>query len=407
MPDTSYAFTDPRAQTVWAKHLFDYSMPNIMLSALMGQTSNDFFHVDKNLTKKAGGDVVFKARQRLTGAGVGDDGDTTDNAQQIKRRNMNVQVHERATRTQSAGKFSEQLTDSKFREDSKLELGDWITEALENDLATCAAGLYNENSSSGAVQTINESYPTAQRIFYGGQTVAGVISNSGASYLTDALLTASADATANLCGTKLLEMIKRLAIAASPRFAGGRIKDLSKATPDDIRTGTGLPQAGRFFLVFLHPLQIKSIRAETGTDGWKVATAEAQVRGNLNPIFSGAAFMWDGMIIWEYDRVPIRTGASGTSLAEGFLLDDTRTATTDACALNRSVARGMLFGAQAICFAWAQFPGWYEDYYDVNKPVVKTDMLYGLRRTNFNAHGTTTPGQDESIYCFDTEVIRD
>jgi len=406
MADTSYAFTDPRAQTVWEKFLFDYCMPNIMLSPLMGQTSNDFIHVSKDLTKKPGGEVVVKARQRLSGAGVGDDGDTTNNAQQIKRRNMSILIHERATRTQSAGKFSEQMTDSKFREDSKLELGDWITEIMENDLVTAAAGLYNENSSSGDIETINESYPTTARIYYGGQNADGTLGNSGTSYGTDALLTAGTQAN-NLCGTRLLELIKRKAITSQPRFAGGRVKDLSKATAKDIRTGAGLPQVGRFFFVFLHPLHIKAVKAETATTGWKAMVAEAQERGNINPIFSGAAFLWDGMIVWEYDRVPMRTGAGGTLLAEGFLLNAGRTATTDACATGRSVARGMLFGAQALCFAWAQFPGWYEDYYDVNKPVVKTDMLYGVKRTTFNAHGTSTPGQDEAIYCFDTEVITD
>jgi len=404
--DTSYAFTDPRAQTIWSKNLFDYCMPNIMLSPLMGQTSNDFIHVDKDLTKKSGGTIVFKARERLTGAGEGDDGDTTNNAQQIKRRNMSLLVHERATRTQSAGKLSEQLTDSKFREDSKLELGDWITEAIENDLVTSCAGLYNENSSSGDIQTINESYPTSSRIYYGGQSAAGTLGNSGVTYGTDALLTAGTQAN-NLCGTLLLELIKRKAIAAQPRFAGGRIKDLSKATPNDIRSGQGLPQAGRFFFVFLHPLQIKAIKAESGTIGWKAMCAAAQERGNINPIFSGAAFMWDGMICWEYDRVPVRTGAGGTTLAEGFLLNAGRTATNDACATGRSVARGMLLGANALAFGWAQFPGWYEDYYDVNKPIVKTDMLYGVKRMIFNAHGGTTAGQDEAIYCFDTEVITD
>jgi len=60
-----------------------------------------------------------------------------------------------------------------------------------------------------------------------------------------------------------------------------------------------------------------------------------------------------------------------------------------------------------LAFGWAQFPGWYEDYYDVNKPIVKTDMLYGVERCIFNAHGTSTPGQDEAIYCFDTEVVTD
>ncbi len=34
-------------------------------------------------------------------------------------------------------------------------------------------------------------------------------------------------------------------------------------------------------------------------------------------------------------------------------------------------------------------------------------MLYGVKPTIFNAHGTETPGSTEAIYCLDTEVIVD
>lgn len=401
--ETSYAFTDPRAQTIWAKKLFDYAMPNIMLSALMGNNSNAFIHVDKELLKKTGATIVFKARQRLENVGVGDDGDTTGNEGQIKRRNMSLVVHERANSTVSAGKMSEKLTDSKFREDSKMELGDWVTECIEDDTATAIFGLYNENSSSANIQTINESYPTSSRIYYGGQSAAGTLANSGASFTTDALLTADTTAN-NLMGTHLLSAIRRRAVAAVPRFKGGKVPDLSKQTDADIRDGVSGPLVGVFYTVLLHPFQIKAIRDETGTSGWAVMTSEAQKRGNLNPIFTGAAFLWDGMICWEYDRVPTRTGADGTTLAEGFLLNAGRTATTDACANGRSVARAVLMGAQACCFGWGMLPEWGEDYVDVNKGKVKVDLIYGVHRTVFNEHGTSTPGQDESLYCIDTEI---
>ena len=406
MPATSYAFADPRAQTIWEGHLFDYSVANHIFGPLMGKTHNAFIHVNKELTTKKGGTIVMKARERLAGAGQGDDGNTSGNAQQIKRRNMSLTVHTRMTRTESAGKMSEQLTDSDFREDSKVELGDWIKEALENDINTASWGGYNVNSSSGDIETINESAPSSARIYRGGQAADGTLGNGGATYATTALMTAGTQAN-NLMGMKLMEMIKRRALAATPRFRGSMVPDLSKADADDIRDGVPTATEGIYFLVLVNPLGIKAIRAETGEAGWRLITASAQVRGDKNPIFSGAAFLWDKMIFWEYDRSPTRTGAGGTTLAEGFTLNADRDATTDAAANARTASRAVLMGADALALGWAQNPAWAEDFEDANIPFIKTDMLYGVKRMRFNAHGTTTPGQDEAIYVIEHEVIAD
>jgi len=401
--ETSYAFTDPRAQTVWAKKLFEYAMPNVLLAALMGKNANAFIHVSKELVEKVGATIIFKARQRLDNAGVGDDGDTRNSEGQIKRRNMTLVVHERANSTVSAGRMSEKLTDSNFREDSKLELGDWVTECIEDDTATAIFGLYNENSSSGDIETVNENYPSDNRIYYGGQNADGTLANSGASFTTDALLTADTTAN-NLMGTNLLSAIRRRAVNAQPRFRAGKITDLSKQTPHDVRHGIPGPLVGEFFIVLLHPYHIKAIRAESGTTGWAAMVAAAQNRGNQNQIFTGAAFIWDGMVCWEYDRCPTRTGAGGTTLAEGFKLNAGRTATSDACANGRTVARAALLGSQGCCFGWGMFPQWSEDFVDNNKGKIKVDMIYGAERTGFNAHGTSTRGEDEAIYIIDTEV---
>jgi len=407
MPATSFAFADPRARTIWSTAVYVYGLQNMFFTGMMGKDKNSLIHVNTDLTTKKGGTIICESRNPLSGSGVGDDGNTTGSEEALKRRNMSLVVHERAHSYVSAGKMSEQLTSTDVREDGKEDLGEWLSEALENDIVTAAAGLYNENSSSSAIETINESYPTSDRIYYGGQTAAGALGNNGVSYGTDALLTAGTQAS-NLAGTLIMESIKRRCMAAKPKFRPVIVRNLSGANPDDIRSGKFRgPVLAKIMIVLMHSLQIKAIKAETGNNGFRAMVSAAQVRGNLNPIFTGAEFYWDGMLVFEYDRIPIRTGAGGETLAEGFLLDAGRTATSDACATGRSVARALFMGALAISFGWAQKPDWSEDYVDNNKPKIKVDMLYGVKRTIFNTHGTSTAGSDEAIYCLDTEVIVD
>jgi len=376
---------------------------------MMGKDENSLIHVNTDLTTKKGGTIICESDDPMSGAGQGDDGNTTGREESIKMRNMSLTVHERAHSVVSAGKMSEQLTSTDIREKAKRSLGVWVSEALENDIVTAASGLYNENSSSAVIQTINESYPTSDRIYYGGQSAAGTIGNSGVSLLTDALLTAEGTSSDFYAGTVIMEAIKRRCIAATPKFRPVIIPNLSGANPDDIRSGKFRgPVLAKVMIVLMDPLQLKAIKAETGNNGYRAMVSAAQVRGNLNPIFTGAEFYWDGMLVFEYDRIAKRTGVTSlTGLANGFLLNAGRTATTDALANGKTVARALFMGAQAMSFGWAQKPGWSEDFVDNNKPKVKVDMLYGVKRTNFNAHGTSTPGSDEAIFCLDTMVAVD
>lgn len=400
---SSFAQGDPRTQTMWSKKTFVYALQMMGLTMMMGDSKDSLIQVDNGLEKRKGTTIIFESRSPMSAPGQGDDGNTTGQEESLKRRNMSLIVHERSHSYVSAGKISEQRTYTDVREDGKEDLGEWFAEALENDLITAACGLYNENSSSSAIATINESYPTTNRIYYGGQSLDGTTNPATTSYSTDALLTAGT-VTNNLMGTLVLEKIRRKAMAATPRFRRVKVHDLSKFNPDDARGGIAGPLIGRYVMGLLHPLQIKSIKAESGSIAYKAMTAEAQRRANLNPLFSGASFLWDGILVWEYDRIPTRTGAGGTSLAEGFSLNAGRTATDDAAVSGRTIARALIWGAQGMVFGWAQRLEWSEDFVDNNKPKVKVDAIYGTSRTIFNAHGTETPGETEAIYAIDTEV---
>ena len=101
------------------------------LTMMMGDTKDALIQVDNGLQKRAGTTIIFESRSPMSGAGVGDDGNTTGNEEGLKRRNMSLIVHERAHSYVSAGKISEQRTATNVREDGKEDLGEWIAEAME------------------------------------------------------------------------------------------------------------------------------------------------------------------------------------------------------------------------------------------------------------------------------------
>jgi len=394
--------------------MFLYALQNSRMSMLMGKSPDSIIHVNTDLTTRAGGTIIFELKDPLSSGGVGDDGDTTNNEESMTIGNMSLVVHERAHAVKSNGMMSEQLTSVRkvdgFRRDARRRLGDWIkNNVLENDLITCAAGLYNENSGGSAIQTINESYPASDRIWYGGQSVGSspALGNSGANYADDGALTAGTTSS-NLFGTLVISKVRSLALEATPRFTPGAFRQPSSSAEKDIRFDTMKPTVGNFFVILVHPGQRETMRSEIGTNGWAQLTALCRAQSDNHPVFTGGNVLWDGCIVVEYDRIPKRTGAGGVdgsaTLAEGFLLNAGRSACDDAVASGDKVCRALLLGAQALCFGWAAYPGWFEDYVDCNKLKVKTDMIYGAGKTKFNAHGGETPGSEHAVYAIDTEV---
>ncbi len=411
MADTSFAFGDPRAQTVWSPRLFNDALELIRFKSLMGSSPQDIILVDQDLTRKAGGTVILECVDELSGAGVGDDGDTTNAAQQITFKNQSVVVHTRATRTQSAGMQSMQLTSlntSKFRQVSKEQLAKLLAQWMENDIRASLTGEYNENVSSSAIETVNEVYPESTRILYQGQTVdASPVLDASGPYTTDATVSAATKAS-NLFGTLVIKRAKMLATMADPAFQPARYFQVSpgkeRSANFDIQKGNQGPLIGDFFHCFASPYQIDSMKSEIGTIGWAAMQQAAAQRGNDNPVFTGAASLVDGVVVHEYPRIPYRTGAGATTLAEGFLLNAGRTATTDPVASGYTIARALFLGANAGLFGWANPFGWWEDYYDLNKPIVKTEGIYGTKVNQWNEHGGTTNKAAVARYCIDTHI---
>jgi len=181
--------------------------------------------------------------------------------------------------------------------------------------------------------------PTTNRNIFGG----------------DATATTDIDASDTM-SVALIEKAKRKARLVSPKVMG--INDKGKQR----------------YMLLMHDYQKKSLVAD---DAWKSAQYYAQVRGEKNPIFSGADGMIDGVVLHTYERV-VTYNTWGTGAITG--------------------ARALLLGRQAGVHAFGQLPKWYEKLFDFNRiPGVAVDIVWKAAKTVFNSEDLATIAIDTYI----------
>ena len=96
---------------------------------------------------------------------------------------------------------------------------------------------------------------------------------------------------------------------------------------------------------------------------WLAAQQNANVRGSKNPIFTGALGEYDGVILYEYERVSLSN--SGASSA--------------------NVCYNLLLGKQAACFAVARSAKHIEQTDDYGNVAGNGIAFYGaVEKTKFN-----------------------
>jgi N4-gp56 family major capsid protein len=392
--DTSILTANALSEQRWPKTLYKYAMKDMRLSALMGTDNEAVIQVNSELTKEAGDTLNFRLKAPLTESGQGDDGTLEGNEEALEFLNMPVILHERGHSIRSAGKMSEKRTSLQFRREFLLSLAEWKAEQLENDLLWALSGLGNEGFEVGVVSeidTVNELAPSTNRILRGGQAV------DSASVTLESTLGALGDASANdylnyLFGLQCISYLKRKAMLATPKIRPLRIR------------------GKKYYILLLHPYQVKDLKAQSGTNAWTNIQMNAGVRGLGNPlfqrIFDDAVGVYDDVIIWSYDRIETR--------AKTGFFDDTSDTVYATMADAGGVARALFLGAQAATLGYGQLPKKYEKDFDYNrKPGCAMDMIYGVKKSSFRNPGypidqdATTEGEDYGVIAMDTCFTRD
>jgi hypothetical protein len=366
----------------WSKKLFKYSWAEDVMRPFIGKGPNNIVELKSDLLGVAGDKVQFDIFALLTGNGQGDDGLYEANAEAMLSYKMDVVIHERGNSIILNGKMTEKRTIHNLRTQGRHQLGTWLSRKRSADIIAALSGLVagtfagqitgaiDVDAASAQIKTVSNGVkvsPTkganALRWFGGGQSAAGIVE----SVATDLLINSEA---LNLFGTAVISHVKRMA-------------EKTVQGPNDTTPGAALSpimpimiKGKKHYVMFIDSLQAKQLKNESA---WKTAQQSANIRGETNPIFSGAMGIWDGVVIHVSQLLHSRLGAGASALTEEFEADDVLTDTFQ-------VTRALFCGAQAACLAQGQYPSWKEKPLDFDtKMGVHTDVIYGVTKTIFNS----------------------
>ncbi len=288
--------------------------------------------IKEDLTKDQGDTITIPLLVKLTGAGVTGDSQLEDNEEDLTFYDFSVTIDQLRNGVRTPGLMAEQKRAFSMRNAAKVALKMWLKEKMDEEMFYALS--YG---------------PTANR-----RRVAGGRADMTAITTGDVLVTTD------------ISLCKRKAKLANPKIRPAII------------------DGREMFVVILHPYQSKALVAETA---WKNAQRDANVRGEKNPLFSGALGIWDGVIIHEHEMV--ETAASGAQLP----------GTAENCA--ETSARALFLGAQAGVYAYGKHPNWVEESFDYqNQTGFATAVIYEAAKTIFNS-------EDYGMIALDTYYAAD
>jgi len=334
--------------------------------------NNSIIVLKEELKKEKGDTINTRIIRPLAGRGVAGDSVLSGNEEAIQYFNMALTVNQRRHAVKVAG-MSAQRTFVDVLEDAKELLQLWLAEqVIETDSLLALSGLGNGVFDDQGTETLAAAAPSTYRHFVGGQTTAGVITNN-----TPTLSLASNDTTNELFGTAVISLLKRKAQSAGAGYP--KIRPI-------------LYKGKKYYVCLVHPYQMKALKQETT---WINAQKDANLKGEDNPIFSGAEGIYDGVLIHEYDRIETRLG-------DGVGTDPTTYFESDYPAASGVIcARALFLGAGALCFGNAKNSEMKDEEKDYgNQMGVSIGQICGFKKTQFN-------GVDYGVIACDTAVIGD
>ena len=343
MAATSYGVNAPQAVKLWSRKLFREALKNTTMSKYMGESSDSAIQI-LNDTKKGPGDTIYiNLRMQLTGAGIQGDSTLEGNEEALTLYRDTALIDQLRHAVRSGGKMSEQRIPFSVREEGRMGLQDWWADRIDTSIINQLTG------NTGQSDT---------RYTGNNATVAGTYSaTAGASRTIYLSGDGSTDASVTTTSTFTLSHIDKAVT-------------LAKTTTPLIRP---IMDAGNArYLMFLHPYQVRDLRAATTSNGSWIEIQKALLTGNGskdNPIYTGALGVYNGVVLVENVRIPSFTSAGGAATGR----------------------RAVLVGAQACAFAVGQDNNpekmsWVEELFDYeNQLGVSAGMIFGVKKTIFNS----------------------
>lgn len=294
---------------VWAKKVWHEGVKDSYFDKFTAMDGSNVVHQNKDLTNVKGDSVVFGLMMNLTGSGV------EGNRQKLSGSEDTLNIYDFTVQTQlvrnavSRFEADDQKSQYDMLKEIKVVLKQWLSDWLDDKLISKLS--YNPLST--------------ETVFSGA---AG----------TQSSLTANDKLT-----TTIISRAKRKAMLHSPKVQPIKVDGMDK------------------YIMLIHPWAARDLKDDPK---WLAAQQNANIRGSKNPIFTGALGEYDGVILYEYERVMCdNTGASSANVCHNLLL-----------------------GKQAACFAVARPAKHIEQMDDYGNIAGNGIAFYGaVEKTKFNS----------------------
>lgn len=293
---------------VWAKKVWHEGVKDSYFDKFTAMDGSNVVHQNKDLTNVKGDSVVFGLMMNLTGFGV------EGNRQKLSGSEDTLNIYDFTVQTQlvrnavSRFEADDQRSQYDMLKEIKVVLKQWLSDWLDNKLISKLS--YN---------------PSNGEVLYA--SAAG----------TQSSITANDKLT-----TTIISRAKRKAMMHAPKVQPIKVDGMDK------------------YIMLVHPWAARDLKDDPK---WLAAQQNANVRGSKNPIFTGALGEYDGVILYEYERV--QTGNIGASSA--------------------NVCQNLLLGKQAACFAVARPAKHIEQTDDYGNIAGNGIAFYGaVEKTKFN-----------------------
>lgn len=334
----------------WEESIFSEYIGQLAWKHFMGTGSDMPIQVKEDLTKSDGDAITVGIRGRLVGGrvdgnakGIGNEGTVSFFSQRITIDNYRRLVKiENIPMSQKRVKFDvlEQAKEA-LQDEGRVDLDDDITIALSD-------------TSSGRVR---------------GRYLYGVLdSNWNATHAT---AMANVDSTNDMLTTGMIEVAKRKAIIP--------VVALAKIRPMRVKNGKHYEE---WFSFQGHTYSVRDLTRFDAS--WRNAHLNIPPQANSeSPLFSGSRFKgaWDGVLVYEYDRLLIEASAGASSI---------------------NVSHNMLLGAQAAAVCWGQRSKFGEEESDVQHD--RTYEIHEIRGIQKLVFDRSTPEDNGIVHVFASAV---
>ena len=273
---------------------------------------------------------------KLSGTGITGDSELEGNEEVMTDYDEDLAIDQLRHAVRLTGNMDEKRSAYNMRTSAKNRLADWWAERIDQEILDKLCGKTTSTFSNTPTAAA-----ASRAVYAGGAGSIGAIT------------------TAMKMDTKVLDRAKQDAILASPKIR-------------PIRVG-----GKEHYIAILHPYDATNLRQDPV---WNQAQREANVRGETNPIFSGAFGIYNGIVIHEHEYVFRTNDGSGSA----------------------QVARNVLCGQQAGIFAWGAPVKWVEKSFDYcNSWGFSVGAIFGVIKPIFNAvdYGAMT------MFCASAQAV--